>query len=189
MEADLQSFVTFYLTGRKQAGRLDDMGPLKLRPAALAGYADLTRLRYDFPLVLIDTPSGERFAEPLSRLVDAALDQLASHADAERIRQHAFRLEQRIREKLVAGESGLLSEIWHKAAQELGKKDPLARDSLARLKIHLKPVFILEMVYHLDKRVNIVVVPCYMVSSAEIYNAHLIKILAELHLDLLCGTL
>lgn len=44
MEADLQSFVTFYLTGRKQAGRLDDMGPLKLRPAALAGYADLTRL-------------------------------------------------------------------------------------------------------------------------------------------------
>ena len=58
MEADLQSFVTFYLTGRKQAGRLDDMGPLKLRPAALAGYADLTRLRYDFPLVLIDTPKG-----------------------------------------------------------------------------------------------------------------------------------
>ena len=134
MEADLQSFVTFYLTGRKQAGRLDDMGPLKLRPAALAGYADLTRLRYDFPLVLIDTPSGERFAEPLSRLVDAALDQLASHADAERIRQHAFKLEQRIREKLVAGESGLLSEIWHKAAQELGKKDPLVSDSLTRLK-------------------------------------------------------
>ena len=105
MEADLQSFVTFYLTGRKQAGRLDDMGPLKLRPAALAGYADLTRLRYDFPLVLIDTPSGERFAEPLSRLVDAALDQLASHADAERIRQHAFKLEQRIREKLVAAKA------------------------------------------------------------------------------------
>ena len=45
------------------------------------------------------------------------------------------------------------------------------------------------MVYNLNKRVNIVVVPCYMVSSAEIYNAHLIKILAKLHLDLLCGTL
>ena len=44
------------------------------------------------------------------------------------------------------------------------------------------------MVYHLNERVNIVVVPCYMVSAAEIYYAYLIKILAELHLDLLCGT-
>ena len=63
MEADLQSFVAFYLTGKKQPARLDDIGGLKLRPALFSGYHDLTRMRYDFPLVLIEEPVGERFAE------------------------------------------------------------------------------------------------------------------------------
>ena len=64
MEADLQSFVAFYLTGKKQPARLDDIGGLKLRPALFSGYHDLTRMRYDFPLVLIEEPVGERFAGP-----------------------------------------------------------------------------------------------------------------------------
>ena len=54
MEADLQSFVAFYLTGKKPADRLEDIGKDKLRPALFAAYRDLTRLRYDFPLVLVD---------------------------------------------------------------------------------------------------------------------------------------
>ena len=136
MEADLQSFVTFYLTGKKQAGRLDDLGTL--RPAALAGYAELTRLRYDFPLVLIDKPVGERFAEPLSRLVDNALDQLTGDADAERLRQHAFKLEQRLREKLAAGQSGSLFALWSEAAQELAQKNKPMADSLAKVRAQIK---------------------------------------------------
>lgn len=77
MEADLQSFVAFYLTGKKQPARLDDIGGLKLRPALFSGYHDLTRMRYDFPLVLIEEPVGERFAEPLSGLIDTILGKVA----------------------------------------------------------------------------------------------------------------
>ena len=72
MEADLQSFVAFYLTGKKQPTRLDDIAALKLRPALFSTYRDLTALRYDYPLVLLEQKGGA-FAEPLSRLVDQIL--------------------------------------------------------------------------------------------------------------------
>ena len=90
MEADLQSFVAFYLTGKKQPARLDDIGGLKLRPALFSGYHDLTRMRYDFPLVLIEEPVGERFAEPLSGLIDTILGKVAQGPDGERIRPLSF---------------------------------------------------------------------------------------------------
>ena len=48
-----------------------------MRPALFAGYRDLTALRYDFPIVLLkDSPDGS-IAEPLSVLIDRALDEAA----------------------------------------------------------------------------------------------------------------
>ncbi len=137
MEADLQSFVAFYLTGKKQPTRLDDIGSLKLRPALLSGYADLTRLRYDFPLVLIEDAVGARFAEPLSGLIDTLLGKVAQGPDGERIRKHVFRLEQEIRALAAAGKRGLFSELWDQAAAPLAKKDALTADSLARARANL----------------------------------------------------
>jgi len=42
----------FFSTGRRHAEGVDAIDGLSLRPALLAHYRDLTRLRYDFPLVL-----------------------------------------------------------------------------------------------------------------------------------------
>jgi ferredoxin len=138
MEADLQAYVAFYLTGKKQPTQVDGIDGLKLRPALFSGYRDLTRLRYDYPLVLIDDPVDERNVESLSGLIDAILDKLAQGADGERIRKNVLRLEQGIRALVSAGRSGLFSELWDKVAAPLSKADKLMADSLARARANLK---------------------------------------------------
>ena len=131
MEADLQSFVAFYLTGKKQPTRLDDIAALKLRPALFSTYRDLTALRYDYPLVLLEQKGGA-FAEPLSRLVDQILAKVAQGSDADRVRKHVLALEREIRVLVAGGASGLFSELWDKAAKALAKKDKALAESLAR---------------------------------------------------------
>ena len=46
MEADTQSHVAFFLTGRRQPEHLDAVDGLDLRPALFAGYRELSQLRY-----------------------------------------------------------------------------------------------------------------------------------------------
>ena len=53
MQAELQALIAFHLTGRISAGAFDAFAKSDLQPAMLAGYRDLTALRYDFPLVLV----------------------------------------------------------------------------------------------------------------------------------------
>ena len=77
MEADLQTHVAFYLTGKKLSTHLDALDGLDLRPALFAGYRDLTHLRYDFPLVLVAERPDGAFVEPLSGLIDGILDKVA----------------------------------------------------------------------------------------------------------------
>ncbi len=86
MEADLQTQVAFFLTGKRLTSNLDAVDGLGLRPALFANYRDLTRLRYDFPLVLLDGQADGSFAEPLSALIDGILDKVAQGDDGERIR-------------------------------------------------------------------------------------------------------
>ena len=63
----------------------------------IAGYRDLTRLRYDFPLILLKDESGTPCVESLSGLIDGILDKIARGPDGDRIRKHVLRLEQHIR--------------------------------------------------------------------------------------------
>ena len=137
MEADLQSFVAFYLTGKKQPTRLDDIAALKLRPALFSTYSDLTTLRYDYPLVLVESKVAGQFAEPLSRLIDQILAKVAKGSDAERLRKHVLALEQEIRVLTAAGTGGLFSELWDKAAKKLAKKDKSTTETLARARANL----------------------------------------------------
>lgn len=137
MDADLQAQVTFHLTGKRQAPQLDAIEGRALRPALFAGYRDLTRLRYDFPLVLVNNPQDAAFARPLSALIDAILDQIA-HGDAsERIRTHVLRLEQDIRALAARGINDRFSELWDRAAAPLMADDALMADSLSRARINL----------------------------------------------------
>jgi hypothetical protein len=53
MQVELQAHLAFHLTGKRSEGEFDVATGSDLRPALLAGYRDLTSLRYDFPLVLV----------------------------------------------------------------------------------------------------------------------------------------
>src|SRR3989304_9674373 len=136
MEADLQAHVSFFLTGKRSGDHLDAVGGLELRPALFAGYRDLTKLRYDFPLVLLR--DRDAVAQSLSGLFDDILNQVAKGDDGERIRKHVLGLEQDIRTLVSGGARGLLSSLWDKAAGSPKATDELVANSLARARAVLK---------------------------------------------------
>lgn len=138
MDADLQEKVTFYLTGKMTGTSLQAIDDAELSPALFSGYRDLTKLRYDFPLVLIDFPSDERFAEPLSGLFDKIIEKLAHGKDAAWIKPHLLRLEEDIRTLMANGAGGRLSELWDMAATPLAASSALFADSLAKARANLK---------------------------------------------------
>ena len=138
MEADLQTHVAFYLTGKKLSTHLDALDGLDLRPALFAGYRDLTHLRYDFPLVLVAERPDGAFVEPLSGLIDGILDKVAQGVDGERIRKHVLRLEQDIRTRVASGSGGLFSALWDQAAAPLSKADRTIAESLSLARANLK---------------------------------------------------
>ncbi len=136
MDADLQAHIAFYLTGKRHGPNLQAIDGLKLHPALFAGYTDLTRLRYDFPLVLVK--DGPAAIEPLSGLIDAILDKIAHGDDGERIRLHVLRLEQEIRTRVAGGAQGSFSALWDAAAPALAKGNKLMGESLALARANLK---------------------------------------------------
>ncbi|MDP2132155.1 MAG: hypothetical protein Q8J99_00935 [Sulfuritalea sp.] len=139
MEANTQAHVAFFLTGRRPSEHLDAVDGLDLRPALFAGYRDLTRLRYDFPLLLVAGRSDHLMLQSLSGLIDTALADAACGGDGERIRKHALSLEQEIRALVAAGSAGAFSALWDKAAGQLGTNaDPGLADSLRRTRAAIK---------------------------------------------------
>ena len=139
MEADTQAHVAFFLTGRRPSEHLDAVDGLGLRPALFAGYRELTELRYDFPLVLVDGRTDSQFAQSLSSLIDDALATVARASNGERIRKHVLRLEQEIRNLTTGGAIGSFSALWDKAASEFAKDaDKSFEDSLRRTRAAIK---------------------------------------------------
>lgn len=139
MEADTQAHVAFFLTGRRPAEYLDAVDGLGLRPALFAGYEDLTPLRYDFPVVLVDDAAAGANVESLSGLFDKALEKVAKGADAERLRKHGLRLEREIRALAAAGTAGSLSTLWESAAARLSAQgDATFDESQRRLRTAVK---------------------------------------------------
>ncbi len=139
MEADTQAQVAFFLTGRRSSEHLDAVDGLDLRPALFAGYRELTQLRYDFPLVLVEGRADDQFMQSLSGLIDGALAGIAPGGDGERIRKHALRLEQEIRTLAAGCVVGSLSELWDKAAGQLARTaDKSLEDSLRRVRAAIK---------------------------------------------------
>jgi ferredoxin len=140
MQAEVQAHLAFHLTGKMPAGALDAVAASGLRPALLAGYRDLTTLRYDFPLVLVGGGTQANAVQSLSGMFDSALKEVASGVDGDRLSKHARRLEREIRKLVAEGATGSLSALWGAAAARLGaKNDELLRDSLGRLHAALKP--------------------------------------------------
>jgi hypothetical protein len=139
MQVELQAHIAFHLTGRLPQGEGDALARTDLRPALLAGYRDLTALRYDFPLVLISKGGSGQSVQSLSALFDGALKEIAANGDGERIRKHAGRLEREIRKLIAEGEIGTLSKLCDAAAARIAtKNDELLAKSVKSLRAALK---------------------------------------------------
>ena len=134
----LKAHLAFYLTGNRSRGALDAIGELGLRPALFAGYRDLTALRYDFPLVLIQSAADSPTVQSLSGLFDNLLRRCADGPEGDRLRKHAARLEREIRLRAGQRTGGSLSDNWIESTRHLGTQgDELLQDSLSRLRAAL----------------------------------------------------
>jgi len=113
MDATLQLQTVFHLTGRKPAAPLQAVEGLGLRPALMARYRDIDRLRYDFPLVLVDEPAHGPFARSLTDVVNQLVQAVAPAGPAgEAMRKHLLHVEREIRGALPGGAEGRLSQLW-----------------------------------------------------------------------------
>ena len=123
MNPEAAALVTFHLTGDRSGGDLDGIDQLDLRPALLTGYGELTDLRYDYPLILVDGDADGEFVRSLSRVVDRALQEVAPPGnEGECLRQYALRIEREIR-CLVSGDAtGSLSELWDLAESNVASR-------------------------------------------------------------------
>ena len=139
MEADLQTHVAFFLTGRRPGDQLERVDAQGLRPALFAGYRELTDLRYDFPLVLVERGASASYVQSLSGLVDQALAAVARGTEGERIRKHVLRLEREVRSLVANGAGGSFSSLWDKAAGLLAADtDKTLESSLKRTRAAIK---------------------------------------------------
>jgi hypothetical protein len=136
METAHKSQIAFFLTSRRDEDELDALDPAA-RPALLARYRDLTTLRYDFPLVLVDG-RGDDGVRALSAVVDRVLRDIAHGDDGDRVALHVLRQERKLRALVAEGATGTLTQLWDIAAERLGAgADGALHGSLVRARAAL----------------------------------------------------
>jgi hypothetical protein len=120
----------FHLTGSRADAGFAALDASTLRPALLAAYGDLNRLRHDYPVVLLEAPGEDGFAVALSTVVNRLALALAPRGiEGERLRRHLLRLEREIRGAVAAGAKGELSVLWSEAAARLGAEAEAQADT------------------------------------------------------------
>ncbi len=120
MAAGFQEQFVFHVTGKRSERDLAAIDEAGLWPALLAPYRSLSRLRHDFPLVLVREGRDAGSVRSLSSLVDEALRDIAPRGiEGERLRRHALRLEREMRIQAAAGRGAAFSELWAEAAAKI----------------------------------------------------------------------
>lgn len=123
MNPALQDAVAFPRTGEKRGGGSEDAGRRDLRPALLARYRNLSALRYDYPLVLVDGASEADAVRSLAGVVNAVLAEIAPRGTAgERLRADVLALELEIRRLVAGGARGSLRRLWAVAEKNLAAR-------------------------------------------------------------------
>lgn len=130
MSAELQEMIHFHLTG-KRAADAAERGE-GIYPAPLAPYRELAALRYDFPVVLLNSPDSQAALDTLTGIVNRLLREIAPEGNAGLLlRQHVLRLEARMRELSVLRHESSLARLWKDAEKSLlNECDEQERESL-----------------------------------------------------------
>jgi hypothetical protein len=137
MKIEANELINFHLTGERPKGAENDPAKLELCPALLIGFRDLTEIRHDYPLVLVDDGS-DRPVISLSGLVNSILQATAPRGiTGERLRQNLISLEREIRALACAENPGSLSDLWNEAAENLRSKRDLSAEDAETLEENL----------------------------------------------------
>ncbi|MFQ5774071.1 MAG: ferredoxin [Kiloniellaceae bacterium] len=120
MSADLVELAAFRPTARTPGCDSDDVGKPGLRPVLLTRYRDLSKLRYDYPLILIGRDADDGLVRTLSGVVDAILQEIAPRGvEGERLRKHVLSFEEEVRVLAARGAKGSLTQLWDLAERNL----------------------------------------------------------------------
>ena len=134
---------TFHLTGERPGKDLADIGQRGLRPALFSDYQNLSKLRHDYPLVLVDGGAGGAVVRSLTDIIDEVLREIAPRGgEGERLRRNVLGFEDDIRTLVSRGNKGTLLKLWDMAeTNRLSKADKAGRkllgDSLSRARAAL----------------------------------------------------
>ncbi len=141
----------FFLTGQRGAD-LQAVDAAQMRPALLAPYRDLTRLRYDYPLVLVDD-AAQAYVRPLSALVNEMLQRLAPRGiEGERLRRRALAVEHQLRRLAAAGANAPIAEMWAEAVDQVCADDAAAQQVLRQAGELFGPGTVVDCDAHLARR-------------------------------------
>ncbi len=137
MEKTLYELRTFHLTGKKIDAECADLGKLDLVPALLSRYRDLTELRYDYPLVLVEG-GGECFVKSLTSVTNGILQEIAPEgSESEQIRKNLLSQEHEIRQRTATDKGGTLSKLWDAAAGALLSDSDLSGEEKKQMEANL----------------------------------------------------
>lgn len=130
MAAKFQDQTVFHMTGKRSGDGLAAL-TAGFRPALLAPYRDLTRLRYDYPVVLLAHDDGTEYVRSLSSVIGGLIADVAPRGiEGERLRKQLLRLERELRTLVAAGAQGTLGALWPEAVRRTAGRDDEAREAL-----------------------------------------------------------
>lgn len=118
----MQEMIHFHLTGKRGDSNIGDamQRDRDTYPALLVPYRQLPKLRYDFPVILLDDSNTQAFLDTLSGVINRLLRAIAAEGNAgARLRQHVLRLETRMRELVADGLESSLVKLWDYAEKSL----------------------------------------------------------------------
>jgi len=114
------NLTAFHLIGRAAESGLHDIEDTEFRSVLYTRFADLNKLRYDYPVVLGDYDLPGDFVRSLSDIVNDVLRKMApSGVEGEFMRSQVLNIEREIRDIVGDGDGISLPKAWDTAVSRL----------------------------------------------------------------------
>jgi ferredoxin len=112
----------FFLSGIKPVQKPAYEMPGRLTPALLYLYRNLSKIRYDYPLCIVDKP-GENWAIPLKTIFDTLVNEASPGGEeGAQFTRNLLNLESKIKARVEKSGPARLSELWKIAAKSMIKE-------------------------------------------------------------------